>query len=87
MMNIYWTKIKLRASANQTIYLVIFHWVVGSLYSKWYINCLLDRCRVFKRLAIGHFLCCPPSLKSGGRVPLIPTTHGCKCALFPHRYK
>ena len=25
MMNIYWTKIKLRAAANQEIYLVIFH--------------------------------------------------------------
>ena len=24
-MNIYWTKIKLRAAANQAIYLVIFH--------------------------------------------------------------
>ena len=32
MMNIYWTKIKLRAAANQAIYLVIFHQVVGSLY-------------------------------------------------------
>ena len=32
MMNIYWNKIKLRAAANQTIYLVIFHYVVGSLY-------------------------------------------------------
>ena len=31
MMNIYWTKIKLRAAANQAIYLVIFHQVVGSL--------------------------------------------------------
>ena len=25
MMKIYWTKIKLRAAANQAIYLVIFH--------------------------------------------------------------
>ena len=25
MMNIYWTKIKLRAAANQAIFLVIFH--------------------------------------------------------------
>ena len=25
MMNIYWTDIKLRAAANQAIYLVIFH--------------------------------------------------------------
>ena len=32
MINIYWTKIKLRSAANQAIYLVIFHWVVGSLY-------------------------------------------------------
>ena len=32
MMNIYWTKIKLRAAANQGIYVVIFHEVVGSLY-------------------------------------------------------
>ena len=30
MTNIYWTKIKLRAAANQAIYLVIVHWVVGS---------------------------------------------------------
>ena len=32
MTNIYWTKIKLRDAANQAIYLVIFHYVVGSLY-------------------------------------------------------
>ena len=32
MMNIYWTKIKLRTAAKQAIYLVIFHWVVGRLY-------------------------------------------------------
>ena len=32
MMNISWTKIKLRAAANQAIYLMIIHWVVGSLY-------------------------------------------------------
>ena len=38
MMNIYWTKIKLYAVANQAIYLVIFHWVVGSLYLNLYIN-------------------------------------------------
>ena len=38
MTNIYWTKFKLRAAANQAIYLVIFHWVVGSLYQNWYIN-------------------------------------------------
>ena len=31
-MNIYWTNVKLRAVANQAIYLVIFHYVVGSLY-------------------------------------------------------
>ena len=38
MINIYWTKIKkLRAAANQGIYLVIFQWVVGSLY----LNCIL----------------------------------------------
>ena len=30
--NIYWTKIKLHSAANHVIYLVIFHWVVGSLY-------------------------------------------------------
>ena len=30
-MNIYWTKIKLRAAANQAIYLVIIHWVVRQL--------------------------------------------------------
>ena len=29
MMNIYWTKIKLCTAANQAIYLVIFHRVVG----------------------------------------------------------
>ena len=29
MTNIYWTKIKLRAAANQAIYLMIFHWVVS----------------------------------------------------------
>ena len=33
-----WTKIKLRSAANHAIYLVIFHWVVGSLYLNWYIN-------------------------------------------------
>ena len=38
MMNIYWIKIKLRAVANQIIYLVIFHWVVGRLYLNSYIN-------------------------------------------------
>ena len=38
MTNIYWTKIKLRAAANQAIYLMIFHSVVGSLYLNWYIN-------------------------------------------------
>ena len=32
MMNIYWTKIKLRAAANQAIYLVSFHYVVGIVY-------------------------------------------------------
>ena len=48
MMNIYWTKVKLHAAANQAIYLVIFHRVVGSLYLNWYIYLLLDRCRVFK---------------------------------------
>ena len=32
MMNIYWAKINLRAAANQAIYLVTFHWVVGTLY-------------------------------------------------------
>ena len=37
-MNIYWTKIKLYAAANQAIYLGIFYWVVGSLYLNWYIN-------------------------------------------------
>ena len=37
MTNIYWTKIKLRAAANQAIliHLLIFHWVVGSLYLNW----------------------------------------------------
>ena len=35
MTNIYWTKIKLRAAANQAIHLVIFHCVVGSLYLNW----------------------------------------------------
>ena len=38
MTNIYSTNIKLCAAANQAIYLVIFHWVVGSLYLNWYIN-------------------------------------------------
>ena len=37
MMNIYRTKIKLRAAANQAIYLVIFYRVVGSLCLNWYI--------------------------------------------------
>ena len=37
-MNIYWTKIMLRAAAKQAIYLMLFHWVVGSLYLNWYIN-------------------------------------------------
>ena len=32
MMNIYWTKIMLRAAADQAIYPVIFYWVVGTLY-------------------------------------------------------
>ena len=38
MANINWTKIKLCDAANEAIYLVIFHWVVGSLYLNWYIN-------------------------------------------------
>ena len=38
MTNIYWTNIKLSAAADQAIYLVIFHWVVGSLSLNWYIN-------------------------------------------------
>ena len=46
-MNIYCTKIKLRAAANQAIYLVIFRWVVGNLYLHWYINLVLTRFRVF----------------------------------------
>jgi hypothetical protein len=37
MMNIYRTKIKLHAAANQAIYLVIFYRVVGSLCLNWYI--------------------------------------------------
>ena len=38
MMDIYWTEIKLRAAANQAIYLVIFHWEGGSLYLNSYIT-------------------------------------------------
>ena len=38
MMNIYRTKIKLRVAAIQAIYLVVFHWVAGSLYLNSYIN-------------------------------------------------
>ena len=52
MMNMYWTKIKLRAAANQAIYLVIFHKVVRSLYLNSYnvlLILLLDRCRIYKR--------------------------------------
>ena len=54
MMNIYWSKIKLRAAANQAMYLVIFHWIVGSLYLNWYnlyllLIVILDRCRVFNK--------------------------------------
>ena len=50
MTNICWTKIKLRVADNQAIYLVISHWVVGSLYLNWYINfTILDRCRVFRK--------------------------------------
>ena len=37
-MNIYWTETKLYTATNQAIYLVIFHWVVGSLYLNLYIN-------------------------------------------------
>ena len=37
MMNIYRTKIKLCAAANQAIYIVIFYRVVGSLCLNWYI--------------------------------------------------
>ena len=37
MMNIYRTKIKLCAAANQAIYLEIFYRVVGSLCLNWYI--------------------------------------------------
>ena len=49
MMNIYWTKITLRAAANQAIYLAIFHWVVGTLYLSLLIL-LLDLCMgAFKR--------------------------------------
>ena len=32
LLNIYWTKTKLPAAANQAIYIVIFHWVVGTSY-------------------------------------------------------
>ena len=45
-MDIYWTKIKLRAAANTAIYLVIFHWVVGTLYLSLLIL-VLDLCRGF----------------------------------------
>ena len=38
MMNIYWTKIKGQAAPNQAIYLLIFHWVVGSVCLNSYIN-------------------------------------------------
>ena len=53
MMNIYWTKIKLRAAASQAIYLVIFHEIVGSLYLNSYmflLLLLLDRCRVLREV-------------------------------------
>ena len=45
-MNIYWTKTKLHAANNQAIYLVIFYWVVGTLYLSLLIL-LLDLCRGF----------------------------------------
>ena len=39
-----------RCAANQAIYLVISHWVVGSLYLNWYINfTTIDRRRFFRR--------------------------------------
>ena len=44
------TKIKLPAAANHAIYLVIFHWVVGSLYLIEYIHFTVSPIRrVFKR--------------------------------------
>jgi len=47
----YWTKIKLPTAANHSIYPVIFHWVVRSLYLS--TQCILillpGLCRVFKR--------------------------------------
>ena len=52
MTNIYLTKIKLPAAANQTSYLVIFPWVVESLYLNLYnilLILLLDRFWGYKR--------------------------------------
>jgi len=36
-MDIYWTKINLRSAANRANYVVIFHWMVGTLYLSLYI--------------------------------------------------
>ena len=52
MINIYWTKIKLQAVANQAIYLVIFLWVSRKFISElvyFLLILLLDRYSVFKR--------------------------------------
>ena len=66
MMNIYRTIIKLRAAANQAIYLVIFHWVVGvgseisvSLYARKF-GFLNWKVAVGISYADSHASPCPP---------------------------
>ena len=59
MMNIYRTKIKLHAAANQAIYLVIFYRVVGSLCLNWYIYSILF---LFLREWSGHSRYMPVNL-------------------------
>ena len=85
MMNIYCPKIRLRVAANQTIYLMIYHWVVGILCMSLLIL-LLELCRGLERVVIsfaicpqmclfwtervvGHILCCPLMMKSVGTRP------------------
>ena len=74
-MNIYWTKVKLRAAANQPIYLVISHWVVGTLYLSLYIL-LLDLCRRVVSLATLLQMCISELKTWWGTFPMLSLS-GC----------
>ena len=55
-MNIDCTKLKLRAPANQAIYLVIFHLVAATLYPS-LLMLLLDLCRGLERVVVSLAIC------------------------------